>query len=167
MDSKYNIEEISEYYDIYSDGKVMSKRTNRLMKPSRGNLNQLFYCLYIGRPIHVTVARLIALKFIPNPKGLTNVGYIDGNRFNYKADNLIWQTRKQILRGAQKKKHWAELDVETVEYVSMLSNDARIKPVCVEGKNFSSVKEACLSLNISRRKFNRLWGKLGVEVIID
>lgn len=36
------------------------------------------------------LAKLVAAAFIPNPSGLPDVGFKDGNPENCKADNLFW-----------------------------------------------------------------------------
>lgn len=41
------------------------------------------------------VHRLVALAFIPNKNGFSEVNHIDGNRRNNSPDNLEWVTRKQ------------------------------------------------------------------------
>lgn len=41
------------------------------------------------------VHRLVAMAFIPNENGFSEVNHIDGNRRNNSPDNLEWVTRKQ------------------------------------------------------------------------
>lgn len=57
------------------------------------------------RQVHITdnsgtkrtmlVSRLVALAFIPNPDGRTQVDHIDTNRSNNRADNLRWAWPKE------------------------------------------------------------------------
>jgi hypothetical protein len=45
----------------------------------------------------------MALAFLPNPDGLTQVDHIDGNRLNLNLENLRWISQKQnILLGAER-----------------------------------------------------------------
>lgn len=48
------------------------------------------------RGIHV----LLAEHFIPNPEGKPEVNHIDGDKWNYRLDNLEWCTREENIRHA-------------------------------------------------------------------
>lgn len=48
-----------------------------------------------GKKHHVLVHRLVAKAFIPNPDNLPQVGHLDEDRQNNRADNLCWCTAKQ------------------------------------------------------------------------
>lgn len=54
-----------------------------------------------GIPRMISVHRLVAMTFIPNPDNLPEVHHKDKNRLNNKADNLMWVSRKEhaILDG--------------------------------------------------------------------
>lgn len=46
------------------------------------------------------IHRLVALYFVPNPRGLNEVNHIDGNKNNNRWDNLEWCTRQENMRHA-------------------------------------------------------------------
>ena len=76
-----------EDYIINRNGTIFSKKRNNYLKP---RLNTKGYLrVYIKRK-HVFIHRLVAQKFIPNPKSLPQVNHKDGNRQNNNVDNLEW-----------------------------------------------------------------------------
>lgn len=48
----------------------------------------------------VTVHRLVAMAFIPNPNNYPHINHLDSDRANPKADNLEWCTRSHNMRWA-------------------------------------------------------------------
>ena len=62
-----------------------------------------YWRVSLGRNNAKYVHRLMALAFLPNPDGLTQVDHIDGNRLNLSLDNLRWVSAKQnVLLGAER-----------------------------------------------------------------
>lgn len=47
-----------------------------------------------GKTVSISVHRIIATCFLPNPDGLPEVNHIDSNRTNNRVENLEWCTRK-------------------------------------------------------------------------
>lgn len=57
----------------------------------------------LGRNNQRYVHRLMAVAFLPNPDGLTQVDHVDGNRLNLVLANLRWVSAKQnVLLGAER-----------------------------------------------------------------
>jgi hypothetical protein len=50
-----------------------------------------------GKWIEERMADIVAHEFVPNddPKHKTKLDFIDGNKLNFKANNLIWLTQKE------------------------------------------------------------------------
>lgn len=46
----------------------------------------------------ISVARLVAIAYIPNPHNLPEVNHKDYNRQNYRVDNLEWVTHEENVR---------------------------------------------------------------------
>ena len=87
-------------YQVSNFGRVKSLRYERILKPNkprRGN-NRTGYCHVIlcdrNRRVSAKVNKLVAEAFVPNPNNLPTVRYIDGNKMNNNASNLIWSTHK-------------------------------------------------------------------------
>ncbi len=81
-------------YSINEKGEVRNDKTNRLKKPFENKSNgYMTVDLYKdNKSEKVTIHRLLAEAFIPNPKGKKTVDHIDGNRKNNSMDNLRWAT---------------------------------------------------------------------------
>ena len=86
-------QEIKDFpnYEIWSDGKVYSKFTNKFLA-QRVNKNGYCYLnLYDEKGKHPKkVHRLVAEAFIENPKSLPFVNHKDENRANNCVNNLEW-----------------------------------------------------------------------------
>ena len=86
------IKKIEESYTIYPDGRVYSKKTHRWIKPTIGWGGEVFY--HLNNPnISIGMGRLVALKYIPNPRNYTDVEHLDSNRMNNDRGNLGWCSR--------------------------------------------------------------------------
>lgn len=103
MDKYYKIKGYEDYY-ITKSGKIFSSLTNKelkfdISKPGR-------YCKVklmdrrLGRFINLSVHRLVALQFIPNPRNLPEVNHKDGNHLNNSMYNLEWCTAEYNRRHA-------------------------------------------------------------------
>ena len=93
-------------YQVSNLGNV--RRTGKwALKPQfRGN-GYLFVWLYDGHnhARKVSVHRLVANAFIPNPDGLSEVNHLDERKQNNKADNLAWCShRENCVYGGRSKR---------------------------------------------------------------
>ena len=90
--------EIQDYpnYMIYEDGRVYNKNSNRFLKPSTNNRGYLTVCLSNnGKHKMMSIHRLIALYYIPNPENKSYVDHIDRNKQNNNIENLRWVTTRE------------------------------------------------------------------------
>ena len=84
-------------YAITSCGKVWSFKTNRFLKPNKNNKGYLQVWLTNGNGYGKTVSihRLVALAYIPNPNNLETVDHIDNCKEHNYINNLQWMTREE------------------------------------------------------------------------
>lgn len=95
-------------YDMYmvsNTGRVKSLNYRRSGKEhilkarlgKRGYLRVGLCNKETGKQDTLTVHRLVAMAFIPNPENLPQVNHKDEDRLNNNADNLEWMTQKENL----------------------------------------------------------------------
>ena len=89
---------------ITSDGRVFKRYPVNKKRPEKGLtefkesryfFRQGYVCTLIPPRRIVTVHRLVAEAFIPNPENKPCVDHIDGNRTNNNPTNLRWVTFKE------------------------------------------------------------------------
>ena len=81
-------------YSINEKGQVRNDKTNYIKKPFKNKRNGYYVVdLYENNKSEkVTIHRLLAEAFIPNPYNKPTVDHADGNRENNSLSNLRWAT---------------------------------------------------------------------------
>lgn len=88
-------------YAATEDGKIWSYPKKKLHNGMflRGRKAGRYWNVMLinvnGKQWYSSVHRLIALAYLPNPKGLPQVNHIDGNPKNNAVSNLEWCTARQ------------------------------------------------------------------------
>jgi len=91
-------------YDVSNTGRVRNNRTGQDATQRISPSGLAVVALYYNRK-HTTVSvpRLVAQSFLPNPEGLPIVTHIDDDPMNNHVDNLKWIPYKDIaVRGTNK-----------------------------------------------------------------
>ena len=78
-------------YLINKEGKVWSKKSDKLLSPSPNTSGYLKVNFWVdGKNISREIHRLLGLQYIDNPDNLECIDHIDRNRQNNSLDNLRW-----------------------------------------------------------------------------
>lgn len=90
-------------YTLSSDGKIYSKYTGKILKPVVDITGYPIVSLVNKEgKFKKSIHRLVALHYLPNPENKPHVNHIDGDKTNYKLDNLEWATQKENAQHALK-----------------------------------------------------------------
>lgn len=93
--------DIPSFYTVSDDGRVYSKYTNKYLSPKIDKYGYKVLCLRVnGANCHITIHRLVALVYIPNPDGKPQINHKDGNKLNNSLGNLEWCTAKENTQHA-------------------------------------------------------------------
>ena len=94
-------------YEITDTGIVVSTKFNKRkqLKPGLDRHGYLKVELWVkGKAKSINIHRLVAIHFIPNPEGLSDVDHIDQNKLNNNLNNLRWVTRSDNQRNGPLRK---------------------------------------------------------------
>ena len=86
---------------IKNNNKVIKKGKILRSNSNWNNYLQVHLSKY-GKSKMITIHRLVAQTFIPNPKNLPQINHKDGNKLNNCIDNLEWCTAKENVNHSWK-----------------------------------------------------------------
>tara|TARA_B100001063_G_scaffold227047_2_gene237150 strand:- start:848 stop:1315 length:468 start_codon:yes stop_codon:yes gene_type:complete len=91
-----------EHYSINEEGVVVNTESGRVLKTDlmKVGYKRITFWSKAQKRVRVTVHRLVAMHFIPNPEGKKMVNHKDGNKLNNHISNLEWCTCKENTRHA-------------------------------------------------------------------
>lgn len=97
--------QIKDYpaYDIYSDGRVFSRKRGKFLKPCKNNSGYNTVNLYNGTiegRRSCSIHELVAENFIEKPADAVEVNHKDGNKDHNDYTNLEWITHSDNLNHA-------------------------------------------------------------------
>lgn len=90
-----HIEEYEGMYMVSNLGRIWSCKSGKIIRPRR--FKNGYYGVNLGNNnkfYNVSIARMVAKYFVPNPNNYSEVNHIDEDKSNNKASNLEWCTRK-------------------------------------------------------------------------
>lgn len=142
-------------YKISSLGRVLSSYSRRILVPClSGKKNKQYYAVTLVKDsvkTRYTIHKLVALAFIPNPNGYTDIDHIDTNKERNTVDNLRWcspsmnndnpitvKKRNEAARKRQKQGEVVQLQNGVVIEIHETMREAAKK-----GFDYSSIKDCC------------------------
>ena len=92
------IKELKMYgnYYVSPEGEVYNRYGLKLKQQTYHGYKKVSI-LYDGEQKTVSVHRMVAILYIPNPDNLPEVNHKDGNKANNTVDNLEWVTRQENI----------------------------------------------------------------------
>lgn len=92
-------------YFVSNEGNLMNVKTGKVLSPGFNSHGypRVLLTNSEGKKKNELVHRLVALAFVPNPEGKSEVNHIDMRKTNCNALNLEWVTRAENM---QKAHHW-------------------------------------------------------------
>lgn len=170
-----------ENYSVSNTGLIMNNKTGSILKTTIKKKRSLvgYELVYLynkeGRKC-LSVHRLVAIAFIPNPKNYSQINHKDENSLNNNVNNLEWCTPKYnanygSLKERQKqymlqnnpfkgKKHSKKtIEIMRAKKIGLPSN--RRKKVVINGVEYESITKAMQELHLSTRAFYRILKKEG------
>lgn len=106
------IDDVEYDYSVSSHGRVRNVKTGRILKTRKTPQGYLIVTLRKNKkPKQITVHRLVATMFIPNPDNLPEINHISEDKEDCRVENLEWCTREYnihygtgIERSAEKRR---------------------------------------------------------------
>lgn len=133
-------EDIQRAYLITTDGEIINKKTKKAKKTFISNSGYKRVTLWFnGKQKKMSIHRLVAMKYIPNPNNYEQVNHIDGNKLNNKVENLEWCSQSYNTIVAYKNKLIKPKTTKINQY------DLNMNFI----KQWESIKDASINLNIN------------------
>lgn len=144
-----NIDGYSDKYKVSTLGRVYSNYSKHILTPHKNEVTgYLMLALYSGEHRKgVSVHRLVALTFIPNPNNYPSVNHKDEDRTNNNVANLEWCTAKYNTNYGNARAKMSQTHLE--------NDTAKKVPIVVYKDNeffneYNSLREASRDLGFNR-----------------
>ena len=150
METDFKILDEYPHYKIYPDGKIYSIK---LKKYISGYKNKRGYCAFTlynleGKRKHKGLHQLLAMAFIPNPKGYEIVRHLDDDKDNNSLSNLKWGTIKENIEASIRNNIFKMPDNSRKWLVKSPGGDI------IEVSNLSKF---CLDHNLSKQNLHKTY----------
>ena len=138
----WKVSDLYPNYEVSDQGEVRNAKTKKLLSLKKKIRGYVYVHLHQdGKSKVVTVHRLIASAFIPNPNNLETVNHINYIKDDNRVENLEW--------------------VENKEHVLMHNG----KKVIIDGIEYKSLRKAEKSLGINRARITTAMEKYKTNIL--
>jgi hypothetical protein len=160
--------EYEEYYEISNFGRVKSKAVFirhdgnwaeengyvKKIKVKNITTNRYGYLTSklckLGKCRRLTIHRLVAKAFIPNPNNYTQVNHIDGNKENNCIWNLEWVSQARNIQHAFETGLMTNEHLKGSNHHNAKLNEDIVKTIRKQKEQGASAKELCEKYNIGK-----------------
>lgn len=127
------IEDSDGRYEVSDQARVRNRRTNKVLSQFSDRCGYMRVTLRIdGQAKSRSVHRLVAIAFVANPHGYTEVNHIDEDKANNLPANLEWCTRlHNLTHGTARERAARSTSLPVFQYLNG-----------IEIARFDSIKEA-------------------------
>lgn len=139
-------------YKVCRDGQIMNVETGLILKPIEQSTGYMHVTLCDEHKCQqMSVHRVVAKAFVPNPNNYSQVNHIDGDKTNNRADNLEWCTNSQNMKHAYATGLQRPIP-EQIEASLRKSAEVRRVPVrdIKTGKKYDSVTDCAQHVGLTR-----------------
>ena len=93
-------------YEVSTWGNVRNVKTGRILKQKDNGHGYLQVGLSLDKKIYwISIHRLVATMFIPNPNNYDTVNHINENKHDNRVENLEWLPLKDNIQYSKHKKY--------------------------------------------------------------
>lgn len=130
-------------YQVSNKGRIRNK--GKILKQQNLRGYKKVRLMNGTKKITFTVHRLVAINFVPNPNGYTEINHIDENKANNISTNLEWCTRKYNVNYGKRtdltRKRTVKLDIngKEIKVYKSLSEAANETSI-----NIANISKCCL-----------------------